>query len=132
MAEAGGSTSVEVTDLAIAITGKAGPVRTRVMRDVSDKLLGQFVDCLHHRLAEGQGGAGRRPRSPLPPYPSPRPSPTPSPPAIPDVSAPESTDRARTSGTTPQTPTAPTGASAGRLDRPRRDGAPVLARTYWK
>src|SRR5688572_30522232 len=49
MAEAGGSTDVSVeTDL--AITGKPAQFGRGVMQDVSDKLLGQFVDCLEARL----------------------------------------------------------------------------------
>lgn len=53
MAEAGGATDVEVvTDL--AITGKPAQFGRGVMQDVSDKLLGQFVDCLEHRLALGE------------------------------------------------------------------------------
>ena len=49
MADAGGSTDVEVlTDL--SITGKPAQFGRGVMQDVSDKLLGQFVDCLEGRL----------------------------------------------------------------------------------
>lgn len=52
MADAGGSTDVEVvTDL--AITGKPAQFGRGVMQDVSDKLLGQFVDCLEQRLSGG-------------------------------------------------------------------------------
>ncbi len=44
-----GSTDVEVqTDL--AITGKPAQFGRGVMQDVSDKLLGQFVDCLSQQL----------------------------------------------------------------------------------
>lgn len=50
MADAGGSTAVSVaTDL--AITGKPAQFGRGVMQDVSDKLLGQFVDCLEARLS---------------------------------------------------------------------------------
>ncbi|MDP2774872.1 MAG: SRPBCC family protein [Nocardioides sp.] len=46
----GGSTDVEVvTDL--AITGKPAQFGRGVMQDVSDKLLGQFVDCIEQRLS---------------------------------------------------------------------------------
>jgi len=46
----GGATHVEVlTDL--AITGKPAQFGRGVMQDVSDKLLGQFVDCLEQRLS---------------------------------------------------------------------------------
>src|SRR3954451_1451438 len=47
---ASGGTDVEVlTDL--AITGKPAQFGRGVMQDVSDKLLGQFVDCLEQRLS---------------------------------------------------------------------------------
>jgi carbon monoxide dehydrogenase subunit G len=46
---ASGGTDVEVlTDL--AVTGKPAQFGRGVMQDVSDKLLGQFVDCLEQRL----------------------------------------------------------------------------------
>jgi carbon monoxide dehydrogenase subunit G len=46
----GDSTDVEVvTDL--AITGKPAQFGRGVMQDVSDKLLGQFVDCIEQRLS---------------------------------------------------------------------------------
>jgi carbon monoxide dehydrogenase subunit G len=51
---AGDSTDVKVhTDL--AITGKPAQFGRGVMQDVSDKLLGQFVDCLEQRMGEGDG-----------------------------------------------------------------------------
>jgi carbon monoxide dehydrogenase subunit G len=50
MTAAGSSTDVEVvTDL--AITGKPAQFGRGVMQDVSDKLLGQFVNCLEQRLS---------------------------------------------------------------------------------
>ena len=49
---AAGGTDVEVvTDL--AITGKPAQFGRGVMQDVSDKLLGQFVECLEQRLSAG-------------------------------------------------------------------------------
>ncbi len=49
MAEVEGGTAVEVlTDL--SITGKPAQFGRGVMQDVSDKLLGQFVQCLEDRL----------------------------------------------------------------------------------
>lgn len=55
-ADGGGATDVEVvTDL--AITGKPAQFGRGVIQDVSDKLLGQFVDCLEHRLALGEDDA---------------------------------------------------------------------------
>jgi hypothetical protein len=53
--ESGTEVSV-VTDL--AVTGKPAQFGRGVMQDVSDKLLGQFVDCLERRLAGTEGQAG--------------------------------------------------------------------------
>ncbi len=54
------STDVEVlTDL--AITGKPAQFGRGVMQDVSDKLLGQFVNCLEKRMGEGDGSAAPEP-----------------------------------------------------------------------
>lgn len=60
------STQVEVvTDL--NVTGKPAQFGRGVMQDVSDKLLGQFVDCLAGRLAEpGQDEAGPEETAPAP------------------------------------------------------------------
>ncbi|WP_235738549.1 SRPBCC family protein [Nocardioides alcanivorans] len=44
----GGTTVLVVTDL--AITGKPAQFGRGVIEDVSDKLLGQFVDCLRQRM----------------------------------------------------------------------------------
>ena len=56
-----GSTDVDVaTDL--SITGKAAQFgRGNVIKDVSDKLLGQFVACLEQRLGAGSGPPRRTP-----------------------------------------------------------------------
>ena len=52
---ASGATDVEVvTDL--SITGKPAQFGRGVMQDVSDKLLGQFTDCLEQRLSEPTEG----------------------------------------------------------------------------
>lgn len=54
LVDSGESTEVEViTDL--AITGKPAQFGRGVMQDVSDKLLGLFVDCLQEKV--GAGGA---------------------------------------------------------------------------
>ena len=57
MSDAGdGSTRVEVqTDL--AITGKPAQFGRGVMQDVSDKLLGQFTDCLEKNVGDGAAPA---------------------------------------------------------------------------
>ncbi|GAA4741099.1 SRPBCC family protein [Nocardioides endophyticus] len=55
---AAGGTDVEVvTDL--AITGKPAQFGRGVMQDVSDKLLGQFVECLEQRLSAESTGASQ-------------------------------------------------------------------------
>jgi uncharacterized protein len=54
-ADAGGTDVEVVTDL--AITGKPAQFGRGVMQDVSDKLLGQFVECLEQRLAAGDTGS---------------------------------------------------------------------------
>ncbi len=56
MEPSGSATDVQVvTDL--AVTGKPAQFGRGVMQDVSDKLLGQFVSCLEHRLALDEGEA---------------------------------------------------------------------------
>ena len=59
MTEEATGTKVEVlTDL--AITGKPAQFGRGVMQDVSDKLLGQFTDCLEQKVGDGRGsGTGR-------------------------------------------------------------------------
>jgi uncharacterized protein len=47
---AGGGTAVSV-DTDLSITGKPAQFGRGVMQDVSDKLLGQFVECLEQKLA---------------------------------------------------------------------------------
>ena len=56
-AAAGSDTRVDVaTDL--AITGKAAQFGARMMQEVSDKLLGQFVECLQGRVGATSDPAG--------------------------------------------------------------------------
>ncbi len=59
---ASGGTDVKV-DTDLAVTGKPAQFGRGVMQDVSDKLLGQFVNCLEQRLGTSApaGGATRRP-----------------------------------------------------------------------
>ncbi|MFA6574255.1 MAG: SRPBCC family protein [Nocardioides sp.] len=115
MAESGsgGSTDVEViTDL--AITGKPAQFGRGVMQDVSDKLLGQFVDCIEQRL------------SPEPAAEEPAVEPTP----VADTAA------AATTTPRPAVRSAPPLSSAP----PEHDNAldlgaavlPVLLKSYWK
>ncbi len=112
MDEAAGGTAVEVlTDL--SITGKPAQFGRGVMQDVSDKLLGQFVQCLEDRLSVPAEPVG----------------------AAPDAGpASENLDAGPVSEpvAAPETEPVPTG--------PRRDDAinlgatvlPVLLKSYWK
>ncbi|MDF1604859.1 SRPBCC family protein [Nocardioides sp. YIM 152315] len=64
MAPAADGTSTDVvvvTDL--AITGKPAQFGRGVMQDVSDKLLGKFVECLEQRLAAGSAPPQTTPAS---------------------------------------------------------------------
>lgn len=119
MADAAGSTDVSVhTDL--AITGKPAQFGRGVMQDVSDKLLGQFVDCLEQRL----GGGEPEPAAAAAPATTPAAAPADVPPAAeqqpPSAPRPVPPPRA-------QQPAAP----AEALDLGSAV-LPVLARTYWK
>jgi uncharacterized protein len=113
---ASGGTEVEVlTDL--AVTGKPAQFGRGVMQDVSDKLLGQFVDCLEQRL----GGSSPAPETPAEPDP-----------------VPEAAEAAEAAP--PDPAPAPADADAGAARRPKQDDAinlgstvlPILFKTYWK
>jgi uncharacterized protein len=115
MADAGGSTDVEVlTDL--SITGKPAQFGRGVMQDVSDKLLGQFVDCLEGRF----GAPAAAPATPQPQTAAP----------------PEGPDEARGPGAgLPPSPTPPGVAAPAATDDSLDLGAtvlPVLVKSYWK
>jgi len=132
---AAGGTDVEVvTDL--AITGKPAQFGRGVMQDVSDKLLGQFVECLEQRLSAEPTGA---PQATTPvseqaaeSEPETASAATPSGPVgiVPDVSGVE----------TPSEPPKRQGVPPMAASQPRQDDAlnlgsavlPVLAKTYWK
>jgi carbon monoxide dehydrogenase subunit G len=132
---AAGGTDVEVvTDL--AITGKPAQFGRGVMQDVSDKLLGQFVECLEQRLSAGSTGASQA-TTPASEQAAESDSEnasaaTPSEPAagvVPDEMVPSvPPDGPKRQGVPPMAPT------------PRQDDAlnlgsavlPVLAKTYWK
>jgi len=126
-----GGTDVQV-DTDLAVTGKPAQFGRGVMQDVSDKLLGQFVDCLEQRL----GGA-----SPAPPVDSGA--------VVGDETVeenPVSTDE--TSRTTSPAPAAPDPAPASAPDTgagaagapPKANDAinlgstvlPILVKNYWK
>jgi carbon monoxide dehydrogenase subunit G len=123
MTDASGATDVEViTDL--AITGKPAQFGRGVMQDVSDKLLGQFVDCLEQRLS-GPGEVVPDEMGVAEPV---------SPPdrqGVPDQAAPEEVAAAPAPVPPPPPPPRPAPTSDDSLDL----GAavlPVLAKTYWK
>ena len=161
MTEAGpGSTDVDVaTDL--SITGKAAQFgRGNVIKDVSDKLLGQFVACLEQQMGSGSG-------APADPPPGEEPAPAPPPGAAPTTVAGAATGAGTGSDTaTPvdgtslppaeapvPDPQAPTSSAAAAATPPaagpppprpqppqQQDDAidlgatvlPVLLRAYWK
>jgi len=116
MAEAAAGTDVAVfTDL--AITGKPAQFGRGVMQDVSDKLLGQFVACLEHRL-----GADEEPAAPAAP-------------AAPDQVAPAESLEPTVAAAAPTDATPPPRPPAPKQDDAINLGStvlPVLARTYWK
>lgn len=112
LADQGGSTKVTVvTDL--AITGKPAQFGRGVIQDVSDKLLGQFTDCLESKV-----GASPEPAAPEPDEPTGTVRAVPSdPPPRPQEPAPR-----RTAGEPGDDDAIDLGATV----------LPVLAKTYWK
>ena len=81
-ADAGSETQVDVTT-DLAITGKAAQFGARMMQEVSDKLLGQFVECLQGRVGAELEPASAEPEPVAPeatPAPAPRAVGTPPPP----------------------------------------------------
>jgi carbon monoxide dehydrogenase subunit G len=122
--ETGATDVVVVTDL--AITGKPAQFGRGVMQDVSDKLLGQFIDCLEQRMGEPETAA-----EPAPPE------------VVPDVSGVSEPEEPRDGQGLPPTPppvgaaasTGPKHAASAPVDDHLDLGAtvlPVLARTYWR
>ena len=131
MSDAGpGSTEVSVTT-DLSITGKAAQFgRGNVIKDVSDKLLGQFVSCLEQQLVAG-GTPDAPPEEESAPVLPPGGATTS---ATPAADAPEPA-----AAVPPAPPPVPSPASPSPADRPSDDsinlGAtvlPVLARAYWK
>ncbi len=123
---ASGGTEVEVlTDL--AVTGKPAQFGRGVMQDVSDKLLGQFVDCLEQRL--GDGTPDTKPMAVAAPT---EPAAEPAPPDA----APAPADADAGAAPPPAAPAPP----AAETPSPKQGDAinlgstvlPILARTYWK
>ncbi len=153
MAEAdAGSTDVAVTT-DLTITGKAAQFgRGNVIKDVSDKLLGQFVACLEQQLGAGavtdaplgEESAPAPPPGDAPSAPPAPPPPTPgagTPPAAVTGPAAEQPPTPAASGAeAPQPPREQPGPSpAAPPSRPSDDALnlgstvlPVLVRAYWK
>lgn len=103
MAQDGSDTRVKVvTDL--NVTGKPAQFGRGVMQDVSDKLLGQFVDCLAGKFDEPEPSAPEPAASPA----AMAAAPPPSSPEAPDPSAP--------GASAPAAPTPPRRASGGSND----------------
>jgi carbon monoxide dehydrogenase subunit G len=131
---ASGGTDVSVhTDL--AITGKPAQFGRGVMQDVSDKLLGQFVACLEHRLGadvasgEGEGSETAAADGSIPPTVADAPGTVAEPAAGADAEPEAEAGVARQRATPPPMAAAPARQDA--LDL----GAtvlPILAKTYWK
>ncbi|HEX6149206.1 SRPBCC family protein [Nocardioides sp.] len=143
MTDAGnGSTDVAVTT-DLSITGKAAQFgRGNVIKDVSDKLLGQFVTCLEQQLTDGgptdaPPGAGSAPAPPSGDA-TDEPAPAGSAPASAEPAA-QATPAAGESveqPTPPEQPQQPVPAMARRQSDDALDlGStvlPVLVRAYWK
>jgi carbon monoxide dehydrogenase subunit G len=143
MTEAGpGSTAVDVTT-DLSITGKAAQFgRGNVIKDVSDKLLGQFVACLEQRLAVGDGteagaptdataGAAAAPDPAAPDAATETPAEAP----VPDPQAPVSPASAPAAATPPAAGPPPPRQPAQQQDDAIDLGTtvlPVLVRAYWK
>ncbi|MCY7397050.1 MAG: SRPBCC family protein [Nocardioides sp.] len=117
-----GGTDVEVlTDL--AVTGKPAQFGRGVMQDVSDKLLGQFVDCLEQRLV---GGPAVETVSEVPPV-------------VAAAAAESIQGPAPVAAPTPA-PTLSSAPPPRSQQAPKQDDAldlgaaviPILAKTYWK
>ena len=146
LTDTGGATEVEVvTDL--NVTGKPAQFGRGVMQDVSDKLLGLFVDCLQDKVGsdgDGAGVTGVAPEASSTPPPSAPPPSTPpqssvpasGPPPAPadepvDVPAAAAAGPVVPRDLTPEPAPKPARAEPEALDL----GAtvlPVLAKAYWK
>lgn len=153
MVDAGGATEVAVsTDL--SITGKAAQFgRGNVIKDVSDKLLGQFVACLEQRLGPGPAAATDAPGGEAA---ASRPGAAPTAAAVaPSGTAPDATPAGRAAAHPAEEPellasapaaaaglpaAGPLASSSGRRRAVEQDDAfdvgatvlPVLLRAYWK
>ncbi|MFC6706933.1 SRPBCC family protein [Flexivirga alba] len=128
MAEVDGGTTVDVvTDL--AITGKPAQFGRGVIQDVSDKLLGQFVDCLQAKVGSSTASAEAADRASAESAESA------------SVAAPVASSVASSTTPSPEpaarpTPATPLASAPARSEDDSLDlGAavlPVLAKAYWK
>jgi carbon monoxide dehydrogenase subunit G len=137
MSEAGlGSTEVAVTT-DLSITGKAAQFgRGNVIKDVSDKLLGQFVSCLEQQLVDsGTPDAPLGEESAPAPPPGDATTPAGTAAGAPEPAVPEEPPAAAVSPAPAPVPAASTPPAARQSDDAINLGAtvlPVLARAYWK
>ncbi len=117
LVDSGESTEVEVvTDL--AITGKPAQFGRGVMQDVSDKLLGLFVDCLQDKVGSDKTGPGGAEAETPPPVAAPAGSPT----GAPTSPGTHAAAAAPTSTPKPEPEALDLGATV----------IPMLAKAYWK
>lgn len=126
MSPSGGGTSPDSTDVEVvtdlAITGKPAQFGRGVMQDVSDKLLGQFIDCLEQRMGEPEAAA-------------PDPEPSPAVADAPDAAVVEPPSEEQIRQVRDQPEPGPKHAASAPADDSLDLGAtvlPVLARTYWR
>lgn len=133
MTASGDATDVEVlTDL--AITGKPAQFGRGVMQDVSDKLLGQFVDCLEQRLSagstevtEGAAATEQVAETAAPETAAPLPeSPEPSAPVVPDRTAAPEPEKQPERQVRREPPSGDDALDLGATV------LPVLAKSYWR
>jgi len=131
------------------VTGKPAQFGRGVMQDVSDKLLGQFVDCLEQRLGEPSTDAAP-PAAVVPDEPAventvstaeasrtmPPPEPATEPATEPSVAAgPQAVAAPEPAAPAPPATPAPARAAPARADDAINLGStvlPILFKTYWK
>jgi carbon monoxide dehydrogenase subunit G len=109
-ATAGGGTDVAVVT-ELAITGKPAQFGRGLMQDVSDRLLGQFVDCLQQQMTPAEAAVGPDPGATDGPEAGPPPAPQPVQPSEPAPAPIPSSNDALDLGATV---------------------LPVLVKSYWK
>ena len=124
MTEVGTGTRVEVlTEL--AITGKPAQFGRGVMQDVSDKLLGQFTDCLEQKVGASSAAAAAEATEPQP---------APEEAAAPSSTATETPKPATNVRGLDEAPSVRAGGTSGGDDALDLGATvlPVLLKSYWK